>query len=180
MSECEVPSLLFSDLIHLPYDEFSAKISIDQILRQLPDTPVEVAQQFYADHGRKEDFQSQYGHLQLRSIIWGNVKVLGSGLHDINIYSNFRNWFDSVGRRAEEYSELGWMGIDTRRAVQQHWEKFGTWDLSPILIDGSFVNSFSRMHLIEGHTRIGLLSGLIRCGVVPEDSKHSIWMGSSY
>jgi hypothetical protein len=170
--------LKFSDLMSLPFDSFSAKISVDEILKFLPQAPFEVVDQFYSDHGRKEEFQVQYQKLYLPSIEWKRKDVAGRDLLNINIYPSYRQWFDSVGHRAVDFDKLGWAGIDSRFSVQQHWEKFGTWDRHPVLISGSFVNSGADMHLVEGHTRVGLLKGLIEYGISPKNAMHTVWLGT--
>lgn len=62
----------FCDLLRLPVNE-AGIIDAATLSRLLPDTPLDVIEQVYVDHGRKHDFQAQYGALALEVLMWTKV-----------------------------------------------------------------------------------------------------------
>ena len=168
----------FAALLQLPYDKNTGIVDLDDILAHLPNTPLEVAKQFFADHGRNGAFQAQYGRIDLNDIIWQRTDETASVLSKASVYPRFRNWFESVGRRAEAFAVQGWKCIDSRKPVQAHWKDHGTWLIPPVLLQGILVSSSSVYHLAEGHTRVGLLAGLASTGILAPESKHTIWLGT--
>ena len=163
----------------LEYDNDTGVINVDHILNCLPDIPLEVAKQFLSDHGRKEHFQLQYARLDLAKLRWNRVYETAEKISMASVFSEFRNWFEQVGYRAEDIAIKNWQCIDRRQAVQAHWREHQTWLVPPILLRGDLVSTCSRYHLAEGHTRVGLLRGLISKGILASDSMHIIWLGAS-
>jgi hypothetical protein len=49
---------------------------------------------------------------------------------------------------------------------------------SPVLIKGALVGRSSKLHLVEGHTRLGTLLGLLSAGVIAPESRHLVWVGT--
>ena len=116
----------FNDLKKLKYDKRTGVIDIDHILSCLPDTPLEVAKQFLSDHGRKDDFQVQYGHLDLAKLRWQRVHETAEKISLAPVFPEFRNWFEQVGWRVRSFATKGWQCIDSRKAVQAHWREHRT------------------------------------------------------
>lgn len=50
--------LKFKELISFPTDQVG-KLDIDELILNLPNTPIDVLEKFYKDHGRNEQFQQQ-------------------------------------------------------------------------------------------------------------------------
>lgn len=167
----------FSGLLQLPFNPKSDTVDLRAILSALPDTPEEVARQAYSDHGRKDDFQSAYGCLDLSAIEWKQVECPAAEICSASVLPSFQQWFLNVGRRAERFEAEGWACIDVRRAVVSHWEKHETWVLPPVLILGDLMGS-TGLQLIEGHTRVGILAGLVRREILSRDSGHVVWLGA--
>ncbi len=170
--------MIFSDLTALPYDRRSGIIDLAALRRALPETPEPVAQQFYADHGRKDEFQNVYRGLRIDHLAWRLVSRTATDLVSASMNPDFRRWFDAVSERAAGVAVDGWRVIDGRKAIVAHWEQHRTWILPPVLLDGALMLASPALHLVEGHTRVGLLSGLLRSGILPGTSLHSIWCGS--
>jgi hypothetical protein len=166
----------FSELLTLPFDA-SGCIDIAAILVALPDTPTEVAKQFYSDHARKNEFQVQYGGMDLDRLRWHRVKQSAGELMAASVYPDYQRWLDAVRRRPASFGSQGWECIDVRKDVQDHWAKHGTWLIPPVVLSGSLVGSSAALHIAEGHTRTGLLRGLIEHGLLPAQSMHSVWLG---
>lgn len=62
--------MLFSELLSLSFDPNTDRIDMEAILAAVPNTPDDVARQFFSDHGRKDEFQAAYGHVNLASLQW--------------------------------------------------------------------------------------------------------------
>ena len=45
------------------------------------------------------------------------------------------------------------------------------------MLKGDLVDSNRPLHLVEGHTRLGALRGLVESSVLPLSSVHSVWVG---
>jgi hypothetical protein len=168
----------FEALCALPHDPGTDRIDIESLRAALPGVPRAVLIQLCADHGRNSDFQARYGQLELDGIRWTLASRTAREICSCSMKEGFRSWFDEVGRRAARFSQRGWTCIDVRPEVQEHWRNHGTWIEAPILIDGSLVASGPELHLVEGHTRVGLLNGLVQWSIVPPESLHAIWLGS--
>lgn len=168
----------FSDLLALPYDKQSGIIDLTAIRAALPNTPDGVAQQFYADHGRKDELQSVYGTLNIDRMKWTLITETAEILIASSMNPNFRRRFQSVGERASRFSEQNWKCIDTREKVQAHWAQYKTWLIPPVMLMGTLIRSDSHLHLAEGHTRLGLLAGLVEHGILSKKSTHSVWLGA--
>jgi hypothetical protein len=168
----------FSELLDVAYDERSGRVDSNAIEMLLPNTPAAV-RDVYSDHGRKEAFQAQYGTLDIGGMSWEHVLLPASEIVGCSIHDGFTGWTSNVAHRVARFGEMGWRCIDVRPYVVDHWSQFQTWIDPPILLDASLVGRPSGLHLVEGHTRIGILSGLISYDVLRLDSQHSIWRGIS-
>ena len=168
----------FAALCQLPYDQKTDIIDIDSILDRLPRTPREVAKQFLSDHGRKDEFQSQYSQVDLKAVAWHRTAVTAGAITKATVSPGCRKWFDIVGQRADGFQANGWRCIDGRNDVQTHWKEFGTWLVPPVFLRSNVILSFSDYHLVEGHTRVGLLAGLVNKGILQPESTHTIWLGT--
>jgi hypothetical protein len=167
----------FAALCALPYDAGTDRIDIESLRTELPDIPNAVLVQFCADHGRNSEFQKQYGHLDLGEIAWTLRSTSAREICECSMNEVFRSWFEEVSQRAAQFPRRRWACIDVRREVQEHWRSHATWIESPVMIDGSLVGPGSALHLVEGHTRVGLLAGLVQRSIVAPESIHSIWLG---
>lgn len=169
--------MFFRDLLTLPFNAQSTIINLADALVYAANVPKEVVQQVFVEHGRKPEFQSQYGHLDLSSVGWRKRSIAGRDLAASSHFEGFDHWYKAVGNRASLVATKGWHCIDRRLTVAAHWEEHRTWITPPVLIDGALVNRQSRFHLMEGHTRMGLLSGLIEVGIIDGLMTHEVWVG---
>ncbi len=172
--------MLFRDILTLPFDVQSGIVRLDEILVRIPDLPGEVAHQLIAQHGRKSEFQDQFGHLELGSIRWSKESIAGVDLAESSHFQGFDRWYKAVGHRAFMVASKGWRCIDSRQAIVEHWEQHLTWITPPVLIDGALVGRPSRFHLMEGHTRVGLLAGLVEVGIIDGLMTHDVWVGRKH
>lgn len=169
----------FSDILALPYDPNTGKPDFGILTKAFPDVPAEVVTQFFGDHGRKPEFQSQYADIELGDVVWKKARFPASELLAASKYAKFERWFDTVSGRFSAFSEHGWRAIDSRKPVVEHWERYGTWALPPVFLSGELIGGAAKLHLAEGHTRLGTLAGAVRTGLVNPGSLHEIWLGTA-
>ena len=169
----------FRNLTRLEYD-YSGRIQANELTRLLPATPDDVLHDLYAEHGRNGEFQDLYGNWNLCRISWREVHLNAVVLCDASMNPSFRRWYEAVKERPiSGYETGGWSVIDTREDVVAHWARHRTWKRAPICVDKSLIPTQKTVHLVEGHTRMGTLNGLVQIGAIQENSEHRIWLGSS-
>lgn len=168
----------FRDLLHLPYNARTGNIDLEAILDRLPNTPVEVAEQAYQDHGRNTDHQQAYGELDIGSLAWSKKELAASNIQSCFVLSRFSDWPCSVSQRLDRFQHKGWKCIDGREEVQKHWQERQTWIVEPIFLQRQLVGEEEGLHLFEGHTRLGVLRGLLRRSFFSRDSVHTVWYGA--
>lgn len=167
----------FSDLLDLTFDEGNI-IDLDELGQKLPNTPKDVLSQFYSDHGRNNEFQSGYANVEIDLLQWNLMEIDAETIVKSSMYPNFRGWFETVSNRAKRFSNEGWESIDCRLKVRDYWQTNSTWMISPIFLDGQIIDSESKFHLVEGHTRVGLLDGLLKYDILPKSQLHTIWVAT--
>ncbi len=165
----------FSDLMKLKYNENSETIDIPTLRVLLPDNPEEIIRDLYSDHGRKNSFQEQYSHIQISSLKWEKRKLKAKDILSCECFPNFSDWLNAVRRRASSFPEYGWNCIDVRPQVVAHWQECGTWLVPPIFIERRLLSDENGYWLVEGHTRVGTLKGLVEQSVISPHSIHEIF-----
>lgn len=166
----------FRDLLRLPVNE-AGIIDAATLSRLLPDTPLDVIEQVYADHGRKHDFQAQYGALDLEALMWTKVARPASALIECGHFAEFSPWMHMVEQKVADFHTKGWTCVDVRRKVVEHWQTNQTWLRPPIFFDEHVMGNAGSLRLVEGHTRVGLLRGLVKAGLIGPSSMHVVWFG---
>lgn len=167
----------FKDLMDLPYSNDTRCIDFTALKSSLPNTPASVLEQLYVDHGRNSDFQDQYENLNISAIDWQLEEMPAIEIANSSFYQDFSSWYQSVMERAAQFTTKSWDCIDVRESVRAHWEKHATWEVSPVLFASSVYSIGAKYHLVEGHTRVALLKGLIQNNVVSKNSIHLVWVG---
>lgn len=167
----------FRDLLEQPYDELTGIIHADPLRKRLQETPFEVVEQVYSQHGRKNEFQEQYGDLELSSITWVSTALPATKIIQATCYPGFIPWLSNVESRSLAFSKGGWRCIDMRDDVIAHWSAHRTWLRPPVFIQGIPPAIGDKLHLMEGHTRVGLLRGLVNIGLLSPSSQHEILVG---
>ncbi|MEO8313235.1 MAG: hypothetical protein ABI645_00440 [Pseudomonadota bacterium] len=164
----------FRDLLDLPFDARSGSVDVLALLAALPVTPRSVIEQVFSDHGRKSEFQQRYGQLDLSKIDWVLAELTASGVAGATVDPGFASWTHNVERRLEGFSVDGWACIDVRPDIVAQWAAHKTWKTPPVLLDGF---TFAGLHLMEGHTRIGVLRGALSVAAIDAASVHAAWIG---
>lgn len=144
----------------------------------LPNTPIDVINDFLIDHHGNSDFLDQYSNLNLSLLKWDRAYLTGEELAYVSYFPKFSTYFNNCKKKAVDFQLKGWRCIGQPENVVQHWKEFKTWEASPILIDASLVSvQSSKLHLVEGHTRLATLIGLIAQGLISPSDKHTCWIG---
>ncbi len=141
--------------------------------------PNDVLEQFVLDHGTKGEFQQQYGHFDLHAMYWELTSIQASEILACSVYPPFADWMETVAGRTRAVATEGWTGVLLPPGAAQHWEKHGTWRRAPVMVRGALVHSERPLHLLEGHTRVGALRGLVESGVLSSSSTHAVWVGEA-
>jgi hypothetical protein len=167
----------FADLLKLPFDV--SGISPDALAAALPDTPADIREQLFKEHGRNDYFQMQYGHLDLLRINWKAEQLPASDIITCEVFRDFRGWVDSVSKWAKSFEAKQWSCVDVREDIADHWQHRQTWNRAPVLLRQKPRGARKPLHLMEGHTRVGLLMGLVCEKILSEASRHSVWVGTT-
>ena len=168
----------FSGLLDLPHDENTRIIDLRTLRIRFPKIPEDVLRQLLSDHGRNDEFQSAYCDIDIDRVNWRREEFTAEQIINASMNPRFRQWFESVSARAQNYQSQGWKATDSRQKVREHWAEHQTWMVPPVLFSGSLVKSAEEFHLVEGHTRVGLLFGLVKHGFIESSSSHAVWLGS--
>lgn len=166
----------FNDLLLLPFHGDSNRIIRESALSSLLGCPAEVLDQLYLDHGRNPEFQARYSELNIDRLNWRKVSVTGSELLKASCIPQFRRHIESVRKRAENFQRGGWEVLSTNVLALNHWKKHGTWMLPPVFVQGEVVGESADLHLMEGHTRLGMLGALIDICHIHPSRNHEIWL----
>jgi hypothetical protein len=134
--------------------------------------PTPVVEQFLFEHGSKAEFLTQYGHLELETLRWDLRDVAASEFVGLSVFEDFNAWLESS---ANEYAfRIAQRPIDQREA----WAMRQTWIVPPLLIEGGILlPARPGLHLLEGHTRIGILRGRLQARVANPDQAHQAFVG---
>lgn len=165
----------FKALLRFRQDEGEVPIEILRELR-LP-MPEDVLEQFLADHGTKFEFQDQYGALDLHSLTWRLATLPAREILAASMYPDFADYTGGISDRTRVVGRQGWDGVWLPPEYIEHWKQYSTWMRSPVALRGDLVGADRPIHLVEGHTRVGALRGLVEGGALREDSVHGIWIG---
>lgn len=170
-------TLIFQDLMELPYnrDHNIIDMSVTELGSLLPHIPSEVIQGVFLDHGRAGHMQAQYGNIAIDQLQWECVMLPAEKLIEAHWYDGF-DQVEVVGQGVACYFESrAWACI---HRWGEHWKQNKTWVEAPFFIKGALLNADYDLHLMEGHTRLGTLIGLVKCGALSLDSYHKIWLAS--
>ena len=137
--------------------------------------PADVLEQFVFDHGTKEEFQRQYGHLDLNALRWVLSSIPAEDILACSVYPQYANRIETVADRTRVVPTKGWDDVSLSSEAVEHWQDHGTWMRPPIMLTGELTGSERSLHLVEGHTRVGALRGLHESGVVLP-STHLVWL----
>jgi hypothetical protein len=154
-----------------PRDEVWATFVEDARIKGLG-WPELVVQQFLFDHGMKDEFLRQYGHLDLETLRWDTRDLVADEFVGLSVFEDFEPWVEASAALHE--SRVTQRPTDQRLA----WIRQGTWIVAPVLIDGSLLAPpRSSLHLVEGHTRVGILLGRVAAGAADPDRTHEVFVG---
>ncbi|RXJ69330.1 hypothetical protein CRV08_04800 [Halarcobacter ebronensis] len=169
--------MLFKDLLKLKKD-YVGLVNYYELRNLLPETPEEVLEQFFYDHGQNGGFQNQYSNIDINKLKWCKKKAKAKDIIECSIYERFYPWVNSVSERLKYFEKNSYSCIDVRKDVVDYWSKNYTWMKAPIFLEGKILDSKKKIHLVEGHTRLGILIGLLNNKIIEKNTLHEIWYGS--
>jgi hypothetical protein len=169
----------FSDLQTLPFNSDNDLIKLESILSALPSTPFYIAEEFYQNFGRWEIHQYEYGKLEIGQIKWLNQYIRANEIQASFILPRFSDQVTDASKRLRKFLDQGWSCIDDRDDVVKCWQIHKTWLKPPIFIQRRLLGNGNEkgIHLLEGHTRVGILKGCLENLQISENSVHKIWIG---
>jgi hypothetical protein len=168
----------FRELLRLRHTE-SGLVPVDILKKLSLPMPDEVMEEFLHAFGRDELTQKRFADVDLHTIRWGEVKRKASEIVRCSAYPMYREYLGDQALDAELAANRGWKKANFRKEDAASWRDRGTWRKSPLFFDGEVLGISKELHLIEGHTRVGALTGLVRSEHVSPDSEHLIWLGTS-
>lgn len=145
---------------------------------QLPDTPLEVISGVYIEHGQNREFQAQYGALNLNLISWKVFAASGEALVKASIHQAFRGHVEAFDGASPNSHDDPWLWLTNSEALSEVWRTTRTWKTLPFFLEGNLVHTSAELHIVEGHTRLRCLRNAIRLGLIPQEYRHHIWLGS--
>jgi hypothetical protein len=133
------------------------------------DWPSLVIDQFLFDHGDKDEFLDQYGHLNLERLRWDLRSVRAKELIRSTRHEEFSDRVLAVAAHPH------WTLEQYRKTYGEVWDH--SWKVPPVLIEGWLRNPpQGELHLVEGHTRLGVLIGLVEHQEITTESKHDAFV----
>jgi len=169
----------FAELVTLPRTQ-GGLLDRQAVERLLPHVPDDVLTQVVIDHGTKPEFQRQYADLDFDAIRWELRYFTASKLVTASTYEQFAEWVDTVSRRTHAVRNYDWNSIDVRNEVVENWRVNHTWLRPPVFLEADLLGRDPGVHLMEGHTRLGILRGLVAGGIIRPSSLHMAWLGVAY
>jgi len=168
----------FRDILALPHDPRNNVIALETTRPLFPDTPIDIVEQFYTDHGRNGHFQDAYGHVALHDLAWTKLRLPAEKIVACSVHPAFRQYVGQVSERTETFPERGWDCMGHTDATVNYWRTHRTWARPPVFIHGRILGERRRLRLVEGHTRVGILAGFLQQGVIAPASEHEFWFGA--
>jgi len=150
---------------------------LDQL--ELP-MPADVLEQFVFDHGLLESFQSHYGNLDLHSIAWASRELTAVEIIQCEVkLHGFDRRVEQLTEATRHVLKSGWHEVHISDQALKSWRDRRTWRRRPIIIERDLLSPGTEgLHLVEGHTRVGCLIGLVECGYLDPSSLHGVWIGA--
>lgn len=172
--------MLYKELKEIDFLSSEREESIKRLKNEFKlDAPKLVIEQFYLDHHKNYSFLELYGTVDLQTIQWNLIKVSTEKILAIDEEATYPNYVKEVSQNILLYNELGDSVIDIRNEVVQSWKNDGTWIIPPIFLDGSKLKQQTKkLHLVEGHTRVGNLKGIFQNKIFDLAKLHKIYYGS--
>jgi hypothetical protein len=139
--------------------------------------PDDVLEQFVWDHGTDSEFQRQYGHLDLHALGWQLCAIPAGEVLTCSVNPGFADYVAAVADRTRVVRVEGWGNVNLPPETALHWQQKGTWIRPPVALRGAVLGKDCPFHLVEGHTRLGALRGLVESSMLCGPSAHQIWIG---
>ena len=167
----------FRDLMQLPHNSANGRIELDDLKRALPETPEEILSQLHEEHGRNPEFHRQYEGLDIAALRWKLVNLRAKDICGASLNPNFARYVRMTQEKVMSLDLVTLKGLDGRPNVVGSWLTRKTWLTPPVLLRGAIAASRAAYHLVEGHTRVGVLCGFLERRAISGESMHKVWLG---
>ncbi len=168
----------FKDLLSLKRGN-DLTLSVDDLEKHLTSTPLDVMEQLYSDHGLSSEFQDQYADVDINNLRWSLINVEAKSLIQSSIYEDFENWFLTCIEKSKRVGLTGdYNLVHNLKCVSKYWKDHKTWDRPPVFFSQEVLSKKNSLHLVEGHSRLGALKGLVEGNSLSGNDTHMAWIGS--
>lgn len=137
--------------------------------------PADVLEQWLYDFADHEPFLQDYADVLLEQISWQVEAIAVDDFMTMPTGPSEANAIKQFAKDPEHWVALRNHGV--HMGVQLTWDVHGTWKRWPLVIDRQLWKSGgSGLQLIEGRTRVGVLRGRHRRGMLVAPT-HLAWVG---
>lgn len=136
--------------------------------------PDDVVRQWLWDFGDREAFRDDYGSIDLSQVDWTPEGIAAADFDTMPTGSR-------DGDCIEEYARDHAYWVETKARykpeVKIAWDMQGSWIVPPVLIARSLLDpSLPGLQVVEGRTRVGILRGRRRDGILVAPRQRA-WVG---
>ena len=169
--------MLYKELKDIGFVSYERVKSIQRLKNEFGiNAPDSVIKQFYLDHHDKDSFIEFYGHIDLHTIKWTLIEVSTENILAIDDAATYPDFIKDVSIDIKYCNKIS--DIDVRADVVHHWKNYATWKTPPIFLDGTKLKKpTKKLHLVEGHTRVGNLKGIFSKKLFKLADFHKIYYG---
>lgn len=133
--------------------------------------PDDVIYHVLVEHGHRQHIRDALEQVDLKRLAW-TLECLTAAELVLATHHPQKTWVESV---AEDPEGVIKQKLEGDKPFDM-WPG-GTWARPPFFIDAALLEPPSEgLYLVEGHTRLGLLTGFVRRGGISEDSQHCCWV----
>lgn len=136
-----------------------------------PESPL---RQWLWDFGDRDAFVDDYGAIDLSHVVWTPEGIDAAEFDTMPTGSRDAGWIDEAAAHHRH-----WVKVKSRSRpeVRTSWEEAGTWIVPPVLIERSLLEpSATGLQVVEGRTRVGILRGRRRDGLLVAPRQRA-WVG---
>lgn len=133
--------------------------------------PDDVTYHVLVEHGHRHHIREALEHVDVKRVGWTLECLTAAEL----VRATHHPQKTRVEAVAEDPQEVITQKLDGEQPFDM-WPD-DTWARPPFLIDAALLEPPSEgLYLVEGHTRLGLLTGFVERGDISEDSQHCCWV----
>jgi hypothetical protein len=156
-------------LLNLKYDKDTNFIDIESLFEKFPETPFDVLQYLYSEHGRSEEIQGEYGNINLDEIVWRSELWTANMYQRVSVIPDNKSSVKENIDKGILAAENDWKTVGVLQNTLNFWKDNNSWASPPFLLSPT-VSPDSRNRLAEGHSRLGFLIGLLKRNAINKNA----------